>query len=194
MNIYIKYSDLSDRMAENIIGYLRDDFFLTDEIILHYESDKNDSSELKRCLEDDVFSYEAAEYHGKTESYSAIYGKAKNILLVLSAVLTLFVIVEAVLLLLSSVVREAFIKEVFGMTGRQIYAPLLFGCMLCFCTAAIMSLIMSYAVFRQVYVLKYWTLSALCSLAVFLAAFGLSYLYISRMRESRAEKIIKYTE
>lgn len=192
--IYIKYSDLSDRTAENIISYLCDDFFLTDEIILHYESDENDSSELKGCLEDNAFSHEVTEYKGKTESYSAIYGKAKNILLVLSAVLTIFVIAEAVLLLLSSIVREAFIKEVFGMKGRQIYAPLLFGCMVCFCIAAVMSLIMSYAVFRQVYVLKYWTLSAAYSLAAFLAVFSLSYLYISRMRESRTEKIIRYTE
>ena len=161
--------------------------------MIHYESNNADMTLLKDYLTDNTYMYEITEASGQS-GYNILFGKIKNILLGLTGLLCIFVIGESVVLLMSSLVREAFIKEVFGMSRSKIYVPVLLRISLCFVAAAIVGLLVVYVIFKEILVIRFWLLATAFLLVVTFVIFGFSYLNVDRRRADRAEQILRFTE
>ena len=191
--IYIKYSELNDAIKEKINRNLCKNVYFGEPVVIHYESNNTDMTLLKDYLTDNTYMYEITEASGQS-GYNILFGKIKNILLGLTGLLCIFVIGESVVLLMSSLVREAFIKEVFGMSRSKIYVPVLLRISLCFVAAAIVGLLVVYVIFKEILVIRFWLLATAFLLVVTFVIFGFSYLKVDRRRADRAEQILRFTE
>lgn len=189
--VYLKYGDLSAASKQTIIKAVFENFCYGEPLTLKYESNNHDLELLEGYLRENGYTYEA----GKEEvpdGYTGLLGVVKNVIVVISLIICILVIMESVNLLLSSVMRDACIKEIFGMKRSQIYRPVFLKIIICYVLAAITSLAVILIIYGQG--VLYWAEAAVLNALIVLAVYGIDYFIINKQRKHRMAQIMRCAE
>ena len=197
-DVMLKYRDMPAASRESMISGLTESCLYDEGFIVTLESEALDEADIMKEFEAALngvsgISYEWTEplEEKNTEAYKGLFVKVKDIMLLFAVLVCLFVMFQTMVMYLGSMRRDIIIQKIYGMSSSQIFKPVLCQVAVLLLAGMALSLVINIVIYsavngyRAVYVVRYWTVSA-----VSCAVFTLLMLFMAYVRVNRGSKNI----